>query len=73
MFGSDSRRNLLLLHIESRLCLTCSSCVDDKKHVAYTFCVLTVLMFSLLAVCKEVCDPCIFDNIFMYMVREFLD
>lgn len=71
MLGSDNRRNLLLQHIESRLFLICS-CVDDKKHVAYT-CVLTVLMFTLLAVCKELCDSCIFDNIFMYVMQGFLD
>jgi hypothetical protein len=65
MLGSDNRRNLLLLHIESRLFLICSSCLDDKKHVAYTR-VLTVLMFTLLAECKEVCDSCIFD-IFLCM------
>jgi len=72
MFGSDSGRNLLLLHIESRLFLICSSCVYDKKHVAYT-CVLTVLMFTVLAVCKEVYDSCICDNIFMYVMKGFLD
>lgn len=71
MFGSDSRRNLLLLHTESRLFLICSFCVGDKKHVAY-ICVLTLLMFTLFAVCKEVYDSCIFDNIFMYVIKGFL-